>query len=491
MTTVASPRDDIFARLAAFLHRHLTAAWLIVLTIATLLVYASSLSYPFFWVDPIDIGLARDRSLLQIFTTSQGYLYYRPFAFTLWKLLAALQGEYNPFAFHLVHILTHVVNVWLMFALAKRLFQQTFAAGIAALFFAWYPFSYQTVTWVISPQPQATLFMLLSAILYFDGRVNHQESRLAQPAASDDEPLSAASCVTAHPAKASTPIHDKKDLAFGLDARPRPALSRKRGVVWICDRGVGNVDCVAKTSPARPPLLDASGEGAKGVRWYPLLHIGLCVAFVALWFIIPKDPDSTIARFDQATGWYLLQGLIWPVAGAVGAWRVWFRRVEQSRLGAVDHRRADHVAAALRRLLARAQTAALFLRTDLVSRDGAAHLGDARLRLRGHFAAHSVCGGGRRRVDLGRLADARFSIGARESLVESDQRHVGGSDSCAKRVVPQCAQNAARSDDARHLGCGQQRTSTQEAKRSCCTSTRPIRSRRSGANFRWVFSAPC
>ena len=54
-------------------------------------------------------------------------------------MLAALQGEYNPFAFHLVHILTHVVNVWLMFALAKRLFQQTFAAGIAALFFAWYP----------------------------------------------------------------------------------------------------------------------------------------------------------------------------------------------------------------------------------------------------------------------------------------------------------------------------------------------------------------
>ena len=88
------------------------------------LVYASSLRYPFFWVDPIDIGLARDRSLLQIFTTSQGYLYYRPFAFTLWKLLAALQGEYHPFAFHLVHILTHVVNVWLMFALAKRLFNE-------------------------------------------------------------------------------------------------------------------------------------------------------------------------------------------------------------------------------------------------------------------------------------------------------------------------------------------------------------------------------
>jgi hypothetical protein len=55
-----------------------------------------------------------------------------------------------------------------------------------------------------------------------------------------------------------------------------------------------------------------------------LLHIGVCLAFAALWFIIPKDPDSTIARFDQATGWYLLQGLIWPVAGAIGPWRTWF-----------------------------------------------------------------------------------------------------------------------------------------------------------------------
>ena len=180
MTAFAATRakSEWYRALASLVTRHSSLIWLIILTIATLLVYASSLRYPFFWVDPIDIGLARDRSLLQIFTTSQGYLYYRPFAFTLWKLLAALQGEFNPFGFHLVHILTHIVNVGLMFALAKRLLQQTFAAGIAALFFAWYPFSHQTITWVISPQPQATLFMLLSAILYYDGRVKNRRNSI-------------------------------------------------------------------------------------------------------------------------------------------------------------------------------------------------------------------------------------------------------------------------------------------------------------------------
>src|SRR5512144_2521974 len=115
--TVSAPtiaRRGRSQTLASFVTRRASLVWLMILTVATLWVYASSLAYPFFWVDPIDIGLARDRSILQIFTTSQGYLYYRPLAFVLWKLLAALQGEYNPFAFHLVHILTHVINVWLM-----------------------------------------------------------------------------------------------------------------------------------------------------------------------------------------------------------------------------------------------------------------------------------------------------------------------------------------------------------------------------------------
>ena len=332
-SALTSAKREWYRALASLVTRHSSLFWLIVLTIATLWVYASSLIYPFFWVDPIDIGLARDRSILQIFTTSQGYLYYRPFAFVLWKLLAALQGEYNPFAFHLVHILTHVVNVWLIFALAKRVLRHTLAAGIAAWFFAWYPFSYQTVTWVISPQPQATLFMLLAAILYFDGRVNHQESRLA---------------------------HSSRTAAVGRWAQPvgqhltrfrlKPRLQSIDTKIWLSvlmlalalpfqENAASFGFVIAALEGLIVLTLDAQGGGNSAVpkrwtvvqrerlrnlKWYPLLHMTICVAFVALWLIIPKDPDSTIARFDQATGWYLLQGLMWPVAGAVGAWRVWF-----------------------------------------------------------------------------------------------------------------------------------------------------------------------
>ncbi len=317
LTTAARDRQRLLDRASLVIAKHHSSLlWLIALTIATLSVYASSLYYPFFWVDPIDIGLARDRSVWQILTTSQGYLYYRPLAFFLWKLLAALQGEFNPFGFHLVHLITHVTNVWLMFLLARRVLQHTFAAGIAALFFAWYPFSHQTVTWVISPQPQAALFMLLSAILYYDGRTQQMSLRPQLSNLPDRREIA-----SSHPSTAR-------------DAAPLRTLlaMTDRRKIWL------SVIVLALALPFQENAVSfgfviAALEGfltlrrfgdLRKVTGYPLAHIAVCLAFAALWFLIPKDPDSTLARFDQATGWYLLQGVIWPVAAAVGPWRAWF-----------------------------------------------------------------------------------------------------------------------------------------------------------------------
>jgi hypothetical protein len=311
---------------------HSSWIWLIILTIATLLVYISSLNYPFFWVDPIDIGLARDRSVLQISRPRRAICTIGRLL-SCWKSCRAARRA--TLRFHLVHILTHVINVWLMFALAKRLLQQTFATGIAALFFAWYPFSHQTVTWVISPQPQATLFMLLSAILYYDGRVNHQKSRL-QPESSQ---------TLAHQLKPRLQSIDKKIwlsvvmLALALPFQENAVsfgfvIAALEGLIAFTLEAQGGE---GSAIPQRWTIVQR--ERLKNLKWYPLLHIAVCLGFAALWFIIPKDPDSTIVRFDQATGWYLLQGLIWPVAGAVGPWRVWFSALNNPAW-AGDHRRA-------------------------------------------------------------------------------------------------------------------------------------------------------
>ncbi|HLF26344.1 MAG TPA: hypothetical protein VJG32_08410 [Anaerolineae bacterium] len=285
--------------------RAVVLLWPASLALAVILVYGSSLSYPFFWVDPIDIGLAGSRSISTILTNSQGYLYYRPFAFILWKVLHALSGRFDPFAFHLVQVLSHVLNVWLFYALARRIFALRFTphpnplpgeardgvrvkprllAGLAALCFAWYPASYQTVTWVIAPQVQATMFLLASAIAYYDGRTSADRRKIW---------LSLALLAIALP-------FQENAISFGFVIA---ALE-----IYLALNHPASQLTIQPTPRLRP---------------WPLAHIGLCLAFAALWFLIPKDPDSAVARFEPAAGWYLLQGLIWPIAGAVGGWRTW------------------------------------------------------------------------------------------------------------------------------------------------------------------------
>jgi hypothetical protein len=268
--------------------RAVDVLWMAGLALATLLIYGSSLSYPFFWVDPIDIGLAGSRSILTILTNSQGYLYYRPFAFILWKALYASSGRFDPFAFHLVQVLTHVVNVCLLYALARRLFKRRTLAGIAALLFAWYPASHQTVTWVVSPQVQATVFLLGSAIAYYDGRTTGSSRKIA---------LSVLLIAIALP-------FQENAVSFGFVIAALEAY-------------------LAFNQLTNQPTDHPTNAPARHLSLWPLAHIAVCLAFAALWLAIPKDPDSAVVRFEPAAGWYLLQGLIWPVAGAVGPWRDW------------------------------------------------------------------------------------------------------------------------------------------------------------------------
>jgi hypothetical protein len=296
--------------------------WLLLLAIATFLVYASSLHYPFFWVDPIDIGLAHSRSVATILTSSEGYLYYRPFAFILWKGFRVVAGRFDPFAFHLLHVLMHLLNSWLMYALAKRVlragqtcqvletWQVYLPAGLAALCFAWFPASHQTVTWVISPQVQAMSFLLASAVLYWDGRTANNRLKLW---------LSLLLLAIALPFHENAvlfgPILLLLELYLVITASPKDTRGE---LVGTCPRGEGRNSGELK----RLSLFIASLR--PGVQsFFPLVHVFVCLSFAVLWLLIPKDPESAVARFEPATGWYLLQGAIWPVAGAAGFWRDW------------------------------------------------------------------------------------------------------------------------------------------------------------------------
>lgn len=265
----------------------LIGAGLVVLALAA---YRASLCYPFFWDDPTELGRAQARSIIHLFTTSRGYLYYRPLTFTVWKIIGALQGRFDPLTFHLIQVVTHALNGVLTYALARRLVGQRSVATAAAVLFVLYPSSYQAVTWVEVPQLQLTTLLLGTLIAYYDGRVRRNRRLLW---------ISLVLTVVA------LPVHEN-GITFGL------IVAGLEGVILCQERGAGSENWIQF-------LLRRASR-----CWpFPTLHLLACIAFFTLWLFIPKDTSLAHLWFEPAVGGYLLQGFIWPVAGALGPWLAW------------------------------------------------------------------------------------------------------------------------------------------------------------------------
>lgn len=100
--------------------------------------------------------------------------YYRPFQMMLYMALFYLRGQsFDPFTYHLVMVLIHIINTVLLFLLGRRLLSGMAAAWVAAALFAVHPIHTEAVVWIaVLPDVLITL-MILSALLLFhrdDGR---------------------------------------------------------------------------------------------------------------------------------------------------------------------------------------------------------------------------------------------------------------------------------------------------------------------------------
>ena len=73
----------------------------------------------------------------------------------------------NPLPYHLVNVLIHVLNVFLVFVLIVRLFRDVLAASITALLFGIHPMHVESVAWISELKDVLyCLFFLLSLIAY-------------------------------------------------------------------------------------------------------------------------------------------------------------------------------------------------------------------------------------------------------------------------------------------------------------------------------------
>lgn len=139
-------------------------------------LYRRALGFAYFNDDPTGhFAWMEGRSLLQFFTSSAEYGYYRPVVFAVLRLSEILFGNasfpHNPVADHALLWLLHGGNVALTWLLARRLSDSAAFAWATALIFASVPFNYEAVAYVASLTHPLLLFWLLVALLSFmDGR---------------------------------------------------------------------------------------------------------------------------------------------------------------------------------------------------------------------------------------------------------------------------------------------------------------------------------
>ncbi len=159
--------------------RPLVLAGLLVLL--TAITYVGTLSYEFVWDDNwliVNNPLLREWSRLPALLVSDFWngepalerSYYRPLVSLSYFLEYRLWGL-HPAGYHLTNVLLHLACTLLLFAVARRLFPDVLVAFVAALIFAVHPIHSESVAFISGRTDLlASVFSLLSVLLYLDGR---------------------------------------------------------------------------------------------------------------------------------------------------------------------------------------------------------------------------------------------------------------------------------------------------------------------------------
>lgn len=170
-----------------------TLAFLLLPLLLTFGLYWATLTQPYFWDDVPHFDFATTRTFLQIWTDVRGLSYYRPATFTLYKILFELLPVGATTVPHVLILLVHTANGWLVASLARRLLQGSERADgtplflglgasdvaglLAALLFVSYPFAVLPIShFAAVMHPLVTTLTVgatLSALLYANSQRKH------------------------------------------------------------------------------------------------------------------------------------------------------------------------------------------------------------------------------------------------------------------------------------------------------------------------------
>ena len=136
--------------------------------VITAVLYSPALSLPFFFDDLDHFPYIATHTLPDLWQSTGGFPYYRPFPSTIWWATYHLLGQHKPLLHHALNLLLHAANGWLVGWIATRLAPPTNpqkAIGwVAASLYLAFPFSYQAVAWVGAVYHLWATFLVLAAL---------------------------------------------------------------------------------------------------------------------------------------------------------------------------------------------------------------------------------------------------------------------------------------------------------------------------------------
>jgi hypothetical protein len=243
-------------------------------------LYAPALEFGLIWDDPRWYAQGAGLPAWQLFAPLPTYQFYRPLTLLLNRQLISPAGAptVNAVLAHALQIGAHLAAVLLFTPVLRGFGVPRVPARLAALVFALFPLAHQAVAWQAPQQPltmAGVLLALLCAQRAYSGR---PATWLA---------LSAGVYALAL-------LVQESALPFAF------------AFVWLAvDRWLGG---------GRP-------------RWHwtvgwPLLHLGAAGLYALLWLSAPRLAGVTGAGFEPLVLVYLLQAVVYPLAGLF-EWAGW------------------------------------------------------------------------------------------------------------------------------------------------------------------------
>ncbi len=153
----------------SFLNKNIKTIYILVPVIAGLLVYLNSLNAPFQYDDYDTIMQNKDIRVLSDIKSIFTHSFFRPVLFLTFAISYKLSGL-NPFSYHLFNILLHIINIFLLFCITRRLIShlgdeenaQT-AALLVSTLFAVHPIGTEAITYISSRSSVLATFFFFSA----------------------------------------------------------------------------------------------------------------------------------------------------------------------------------------------------------------------------------------------------------------------------------------------------------------------------------------